>query len=1012
MYKMFKTITIIIVAICIHATVYTQATMMNNDPDANFKLAKELYQKEQFSLAYPLFKTLDQATEKTNIPVTIQLESKYYSIVCGLKLNDETAVAFAQHFIALQHHVPRVQMMAYHLGEYYYRQKDFTAALEYYDKSNIANLNNREIAEMKFHQAYAYFTMQQFDKAKPLFNAIRQIPSDPNYIDANYYYGFIAFYDKNYKDALSSFKIVESEPTYVKIVPYYVAQIYYFNGEKDKAIEYAQSALQKGGQYYEMQLKQLIGHAYFEKQEFEKALPYLENYVSRTDKVRREDLYELSYCYYETKQYNKAIIGFKELGGKEDSLAQNSMYMLADAYLKTNQKNSARNAFLFSALNNSNAIQQEISQFHYAKLSYELGFTNVALTELQKFIQSNPASPYNTEAKELLIAVLATTNQYKDALTLHKSLNSQSEITRRIYPQILYGRAVELINDQQIVQAEELLNEVIQVPYNSHQLPFVQFWKGEIAYRTNRFDSSVHYFLNYLKTPASNGEVNVANAKYTLGYAYLRQQDYAAALQQFSQVATTVSPTSTSIEQDAFVRSADCYFMLKNYTKALQMYETVISSSLQGGDYALYQKAIISGAYNQYNEKLAVLQSLPQRYPSSNLIPDVNMEIANTYISNENFQQAISPLNTIVNNSKAEGLKPQAHLKLGVVYFNLNNNVEALHSFKKLVSSYPNSQESDAAIEYIRNIFIEDQKPAEFVSFMKQNGKAISFSEEDSLSYVAAIIRYNNQDFDNALKGFENYIAQYASGKYIIDANYNAANIYNGRKDYQNAVKYYAAVIAKAPNKYAEQSVLQAARISYFELKDYAASEQYFTQLKNSSIQSENKLEAMRGLLRTQYKLMKWPEAVQNAQELLQQKGIATDDKMMANMVIAKSYQINNQLEEAITAYCSVGMLGKSEFSAEASYRISEILLAQNKLPEAEKAGFEVINKAGSYDVWITKAYILLGEVYFRQKDYFNAEATLKSVVENAKDAILQKEAQDKLDIVIAEKNKNSKVEQ
>ncbi len=29
-----------------------------------------------------------------------------------------------------------------------------------------------------------------------------------------------------------------------------------------------------------------------------KALPYLEDYVSRSKKVRREDLYELSYCYY------------------------------------------------------------------------------------------------------------------------------------------------------------------------------------------------------------------------------------------------------------------------------------------------------------------------------------------------------------------------------------------------------------------------------------------------------------------------------------------------------------------------------------------------------------------------------------------------------------------------------------------------------------------------------------------------------------------------------------------
>ena len=107
-------------------------------------------------------------------------------------------------------------------------------------------------------------------------------------------------------------------------------------------------------------------------------------------------------------------------------------------------------------------------------------------------------------------------------------------------------------------------------------------------------------------------------------------------------------------------------------------------------------------------------------------------------------------------------------------------------------------------------------------------------------------------------------------------------------------------------------------------------------------------------------------------------KGLATDDRMMANMVIAKDYQNNNELFEASAAYKDVVAAGKSEYSAEARYHIAEILYLQGKYPEAEKASFEVINKAGSYDYWITKSYILLGDVYYKEQDYFNAEATLK----------------------------------
>ena len=991
-----------------------QATKINNDPDSDFKLAKELYQQQQFSLAYPLFKQLSvkDGYNESNFPVSSALEAKYYSIACNLQLNDETAVGEAKTFILSEHNAPRTQMMSYQLAEYYYRKKDFTNAIDYYEKAGLDNLSNSEIAGMKFHEAYGYFTMKRFSEAKPLFNDIRGIETDPNYIDANYYYGYILFGEKNYKGALEAFTVVQDKPNYQSIVPYYVTEIHYFSGDKDKAIESAEAALQKGNQYYALQLKQLLGHAYFEKKQFAKAQPYLEEYVQSTEKVRREDLYELSYCYYVAKQWSKAITGFKELGGKQDSLAQNSMYLLGDAYLKTDQKSSARSAFLFCELNSSNATQKEISQFLYAKLSYELGYRDVALTELQNFNATYPKSTYIGEARELLVEVLANTNNYKDALTLIQSLPSQSESAQRVYPRILYGRAVELINDQQIDDADVLLNKIFTVPYNDAQLQPATFWKGEIAYRHDKPDSAVYYLQNYMRSPVSYGEVNPQDARYILGYSNMKLQDYNSALPYFEAVTTTVTTASSNIQQDAYLRSADCYFMRKNYSKALQMYETAITLNLPSADYASYQKAIIAGAANNTSDKLALLHYFLQKYPSSVLVPDANMETANTYMAGEHFNDAIAPLNAILNNKNAVNYKPEALLKLGVCYFNLNNDDEALNRFKALISNYPSSEESNDAVEYVRNIFVSKQQPQQFVAFMRDNGKDVSTSEEDSLTYTSAFIRYNNKDVDNALKGFQTYLTQFPDGHYSIDAGYLTAQIYNDRKDYKNALNFYSGVADKAPNKYAEQSALGAARISYFELNDYAKAEQFFAQLKTIATSQDTKLESMRGLLRCQYKQSQFSsDAVQNAQDLLAEKGIATDDKTIANMVIAKAAQANNNISDALSYYSSVVSLGKSEYAAEARYRIAEIYTNQNQLKLAEKAGFDVINKAGSYDYWITKAYILLGDIYFKEQDYFNAEATLKSVVENANDAALKSEAQQKLDTVISEKEKYSKVE-
>ena len=135
-------------------TTYSQATQLGVDVDADFKLAKEMYRKNQYSLASPLFKQLAfENNNQSKLPVSVQLESRYYSILCGLHLNEETSEALAKEFIELEHHTARIQMMSYELANYYFRRKNFIEANDYYELSGISNLSNQQIADMKFKQA-------------------------------------------------------------------------------------------------------------------------------------------------------------------------------------------------------------------------------------------------------------------------------------------------------------------------------------------------------------------------------------------------------------------------------------------------------------------------------------------------------------------------------------------------------------------------------------------------------------------------------------------------------------------------------------------------------------------------------------------------------------------------------------------------------------------------------------------------------------------------------------------
>jgi lipopolysaccharide biosynthesis regulator YciM len=67
-------------------------------------------------------------------------------------------------------------------------------------------------------------------------------------------------------------------------------------------------------------------------------------------------------------------------------------------------------------------------------------------------------------------------------------------------------------------------------------------------------------------------------------------------------------------------------------------------------------------------------------------------------------------------------------------------------------------------------------------------------------------------------------------------------------------------------------------------------------------------------------------------------------------------------------------------------------------LSNAESAAVSVIKETGAFDLWVTKAYILIGDVFMQQKDYFNAKATYESVARNASIQELKTEALQKLD--------------
>ncbi len=993
--------------ICIFSAILLKAQPTNvvTDPELKFKEAKDFFSREMYALSYPLLKELkNKYPDNTRSDhAYINDEIDYYYIVTQLKMMHSVGEQDAVNFINRNKNQTRRELMSYHLAHYYFLTENYPQCIEYYEKAGNANLTNKEIANAKFEKAYAYFNEKKFDLAQPLFKEIIQIKESKYNQDAIYYYGYISYFNKEYDEALNLFKKIDDKSPYDELVPYYITEILYFQRKKDEALDYGNAVL-KGGKkiFYEKDLKLLLGQLHFEKNDFTSALPLLEDYAASGDKISKEVQYQLSYCYFKKNDNIKAIEGFRKLSTEKDSLGQNSMYLLGSLYLKSNDKANARNAFQYSAYNGSNTTLQRISRFQYAKLSYDLGFQDIAQKELQLYLNDYPNSEYDTEAKEILVGTLANTSNFVDGLALYNSFSYPTATMQKAYPRLLYGRAIELINDQQLIAADELLTTIMNKTNPENLLPYVHFWRGEIANRQQRYDDAVRHMNTFLQgNVAARGEANYSSAKYNLGYAFFQLKDYKAALPNFEAITKTLVSASTPLEQESFLRSADCYYMLKDFSKASSMYDLVVTNSLSQADYALYQKAMILGVKSSA-EKIKLLSFLSRQYPKSTLLTQADMEVALTYIDDEKFSDAVPYLNKIIASDDAAGLKPKAYSKLGLAYFNNNDNKNALIAYKQLLDKYPQSSETEEAVSTIKEIYVEEGKPDEYVDLMRSKGIAVAVSDADSLSYTAAFLKYEAGDCALATSGFNNYLLRYPNGGYVIEANYYSGVCNQKNKDWPAAVKSFDYVYNKGVSKLYESATLELARIHYFELKDYAGSKKYFESMSANAVNPNNRMEALRGLVRTYYQLKDYAVANDAAKELLTQKSISTDDKLIASLVLGKSQQLSNDCASAISSFKIVSSANKSSWGAEARYETAACLFSSGNLAAAEKAAMSVIKETGSYDYWVTKSYILLGDIFMKQKDYFNAKATYESVAKNSTITELKEEAQKKYDLAVA----------
>jgi TolA-binding protein len=480
-----------------------------------------------------------------------------------------------------------------------------------------------------------------------------------------------------------------------------------------------------------------------------------------------------------------------------------------------------------------------------------------------------------------------------------------------------------------------------------------------------------------------------------MGYNLFKQKKYSQAKEYFKQCETLQNET---MKIDAKCRYADCLYMSKDFQSAIKEYDYVISKNKLDADYASYQKGMAYGALGNYDRKISILESALSQFPRSNYVASIKYELANSYLTLDLYPKSLELYTDITKNYSQSIHAKDSYAKIGMIYYNMGKEKDALIHLKKVVETYPGTEEAKSALNNIKTIYIESNNVDEFIAYTKKIPEAeITQSEQDSISYQAIENQYMNGDCQKAIDGFREYISKYPDGAFYASANYYLADCLIKNSQKQEALQAYENIISKPKNEFTEKAILKAANLN-FENKTYEKALQEFCLLEQIAEISTHKLQALLGAMECYYLLGKFDSTIITSNKILSLEKTDENISEKASYYLAKSLLKNANSGQAIEEFKKLTSAKNTEYASEAQYTLAEIQYNNGNLEESEKIILEITSNPSS-EFWLAKAFILWADIFKERGNKIQAKQTLQSIIDNYEgDQSIINEAQNKLD--------------
>jgi TolA-binding protein len=972
---MIKYLQISFLFVFFSGTLFAQKTAIHTHDLNAFNRAVELYNDKQYLAAQLLFEKVKVSQNAQEVAS----DCAYYIANCALHLKqngaDELVVKFVQEYPTS----PKMNKAYLEVAQYYFEEGNFQKAIEWFEKVESNSMAYDRKESYYFQKGYAYFATKNNKGATKYFNMILNSAVFGN--QAKYYLGYMAYLSDDYTSANNYFEQVGDLEKYQDKMGYFQADMNFKLGNFPKAIEVGEAQLQKAKTEEKSELSKIVGESYFNLKKYDQALPYLVAYKGKKGKWTNTDFYQLGYTYYQQKDFENAIAQFNKIIQGSDAVAQNAYYHLAESYLNTEKKQQALNAFKTAAEMQFDLKIQEDAFLNYAKLSYEIGNPYQSVPEvLLAYLAKYPQSSYKQEIHSLLISSYITAKNYKEALQLLEK-NSAPE-NKLAYQKVAFYRGLELYTDGNYKGAFALFKKAITENADAKFSARATFWKGETEYNLDQFEEAKLTFQQFLNLAAAKQTPEFSNANYNLAYSYFKLKAYENAIPYFDAFVKS-APTDNVRLTDAYLRMADCNFMVAKYWPAMDAYNKVMEMKSVDADYAAFQKGISYGFVNKPDRKIADLEKFIATFPSSQYADDAVYELGNTYVGQNLNDKAIATYEKLITHYASSSYTAKAILKQGLIYYNSNKETQAIDKFKKVVGEYPNSPESIEAVATARLIYVDNGKVDEYADWVKTLPFIeVSNADLDNDTYESAEKQYLQNNVKQAISGFTNYISRFPKGLHALKANFYLAQLYFADNLENNAIKPYEFVVASSRNEFTEQALARLCQI-HLKAKNYDASVLVLKRLEVEAEFPQNTTYAQSNLMKAYYEKEAYVDAVVYADKVLKNDKIEDRIKSDAQIIVARSAMKSNDEAKAKEAYDKLNKIAKGELKAEALYFDAYFKNKEGKFEDSNKVVEQIAVDYSGYKYYGSKALIVMAKNYYMLGDSFQATEILQSVMDN-----------------------------